>query len=167
MKKFIISACLLSFISFSAYAEKEKTRDQREIEMAENAVFWSLVSKDASADNQAELGLIILGIKNSPRALKHLVKLMRYRIDAGLSENYTCYTLDKSKEILAYLKNVTPDELVKQCQLEFEIHKQHNPRLFEKIQPSDICSNQTQIKDRTQFLIEGILSEQHCVTEDF
>ncbi len=56
---------------------------------------------------------------------------------------------------------------MKQCQLEFEIHKQHNPRLFEKIQPSDICSNQTQIKDRTQFLIEGILSEQRCATEDF
>ncbi len=86
MKKFIIFACLLSFTSFSAYAEKEKTRDQREIEMAESAVFWALVSKDIAADNQAELGLIILGIKNSPSALKHLVKLMRYRIDAGLSE---------------------------------------------------------------------------------
>lgn len=164
--KIIILVCVLSFVSYSTYAE-EKTRDQRENEMAESAIFWALVSKEAAADIQAELSLIILGIKNSANSLKRLVKLMRYRVDAGLSEDYTCYVLDKSKEALTYLESVKPDELVKQCQLEFEEHKQKNRQLFEKIQSGDVCSSAIQIKERTQFLIEGILSGQRCANEDF
>lgn len=165
-KKIIIWVCVLSFVSYSTYAE-EKTRDQRENEMAESAIFWALVSKGAADDIQAELGLIILGIKNSNDALKRLVKLMRYKVDAGLSEDYTCYVLGKSKESLTYLENVKPDELVKQCQLEFEGHKQKNRQSFEKIQSSDVCSSSIQIKERAQFLVEGILSGQRCANEDF
>ena len=90
MKKIIVLACLLGFVSHSAYAE-EKTRDQRENEMAESAIFWALVSKDTADDIQAELGLIIIGVKKSTDALKRLVELMRYRMDAGLSEDYVCY----------------------------------------------------------------------------
>lgn len=148
MKKIIILVCLLGFASHSAYAE-EKTRDQRENETAESAIFWTLVSKDAADDIQAELGLIIIGVKNSADALKRLVELMRYRMDAGLSEDYMCYVLDKSKEALTYLESVKPDRLVKQCQLEFELHKQHNRQLFEKIHSNDVCSNSMQIKERT------------------
>jgi len=166
MNKIIVLMCLLGFASHSTHAE-EKTRDRRENEMAESAIFWALVSKDAVDDTQAELGLIIIGVKNSADALEHLVELMRYRMDAGLSEDYTCYVLDKSKKILTYLENVKPDELVKQCQLEFERHKQQSRQFFEKIQSSDVCSSSIQIKERTQSLIDGVRLGQRCVSEDF
>ncbi|MBS0423407.1 MAG: hypothetical protein JSR71_03035 [Proteobacteria bacterium] len=165
-KKTIFLVCLLSFVPYFTHAE-EKTRDQRENEMAESAIFWTLVSKDAADDIQAELGLIVIGVKNSADALKRLVKLMRYRMDAGLSEDYTCYVLDKGKEVLTYLEGVRPDELVKQCQVEFESRKHQNRQLFEKIQLSDVCYSSIQIKERIQSLVEGIHSGQRCMNGDF
>ncbi|UJP02944.1 MAG: hypothetical protein LZF85_00305 [Nitrosomonas sp.] len=165
-KKTIFLVCLLSFVPYFTHAE-EKTRDQRENEMAESAIFWTLASKDAADDIQAELGLIVIGVKNSADALKRLVKLMRYRMDAGLSEDYTCYVLDKGKEVLTYLEGVRPDELVKQCQLEFESRKHQNRQFFEKVQSSNVCSSSMQIKERAQFFVEGILSGQRCANGDF
>jgi hypothetical protein len=161
-------ACILCFLGVVPFAVGvEGNRDQRQNAMAQAAVFWGLVGQNELADSQAELGLTVLGVKNSSDALRHLAMLIRYRMDAGLSESYHCYVANKGKKIVTYLRNIQPAELAAQCYHEFAQFKKGSPHSFEKIDESHICQTVAQIEEKKKLLVAGIRSGARCVDGDF
>ncbi|WP_249436941.1 Imm57 family immunity protein, partial [Escherichia coli] len=80
-----------------------------------------------------------------------LSNIMRYKIDAGLSESYTCYLLSKGKIIRPYLKNLNPLQLAADC--------------IETINSVNICSDDKNIKLRVNSTIMAIDDSIKCIDE--
>ncbi|NHR23004.1 hypothetical protein HA159_19430 [Escherichia coli] len=96
--------------------------------MADKAILWALISASnkegrkacslsyfACKAAEAELGLAYMAANDNKEFLTSLSNIMRYKIDAGLSESYTCYLLSKGKIIKPYLKNLNPLQLAADC----------------------------------------------------
>ena len=92
--------------------------------MADKAILWALISASTKEGRkacslsyfackaaEAELGLAYMAANDNKEFLTSLSNIMRYKIDAGLSESYTCYLLSKGKIIRPYLKNLNPHQL--------------------------------------------------------
>ncbi len=87
--------------------------------------------------------------------LTSLSNIMRYKIDAGLSESYTCYLLSKGKIIRPYLKNLNPLQLAADCiETENKI-KDKNKKIID-INSVNICSDDKNIKLRVNSTIMAI-----------
>ncbi|HBA7153110.1 TPA: hypothetical protein RPQ18_004740, partial [Escherichia coli] len=76
--------------------------------MADKAILWALISASTKEGRkacslsyfackaaEAELGLAYMTANDNKEFLTSLSNIMRYKIDAGLSESYTCYLLSK------------------------------------------------------------------------
>ncbi|QTA13982.1 hypothetical protein FYK20_03735 [Escherichia albertii] len=76
--------------------------------MADKAILWALISASTKEGRkacslsyfackaaEAELGLAYMAANDNKEFLISLSNIMRYKIDAGLSESYTCYLLSK------------------------------------------------------------------------
>ncbi|EKR5594205.1 hypothetical protein P8L92_005202, partial [Escherichia coli] len=96
--------------------------------MADKAILWALISASTKEGRKAcslsyfackaaetELGLAYMAANDNKEFLTSLSNIMRYKIDAGLSESYTCYLLSKGKIIRPYLKNLNPLQLAADC----------------------------------------------------
>ena len=96
--------------------------------MADKAILWALISASTKEGRkacslsyfackaaEAELGLAYMAANDNKEFLTSLSNIMRYKIDAGLSESYTCYLLSKGKIIRPYLKNLNPLQLAADC----------------------------------------------------
>jgi hypothetical protein len=92
--------------------------------LADKAILWALISASTKEGRkacslsyfackaaEAELGLAYMAANDNKEFLTSLSNIMRYKIDAGLSESYTCYLLSKGKIIRPYLKNLNPLQL--------------------------------------------------------
>lgn len=93
--------------------------------MADKAILWALISASTKEERkacslsyfackaaEAELGLAYMAANDNKEFLTSLSNIMRYKIDAGLSESYTCYLLSKGRP---YLKNLNPLQLAADC----------------------------------------------------
>ncbi|WP_322048817.1 Imm57 family immunity protein [Paraburkholderia sp. J67] len=169
----------ISFIS-SAKVVREPNRDEREIAMAESALFWSRVAtvseygrracetnELACSDDRAELGLALIGGKKSIASIHALVFASRYRMDGALSENYVCYILSKGRIIYSELKFMNTTNLEKKCLSEFDARKKSNQRLFDGVPSNQICSSSKEISELRTALIQGLESGERCNDGDF
>lgn len=87
--------------------------------MADKAILWALILASTKEGRKAcllsyfackaaetELGLAYMAANDNKEFFTFLFNIMRYKIDAGLFEFYTCYLLSKGKIIRLYLKNL-------------------------------------------------------------
>jgi hypothetical protein len=155
-------------------------QEKREIEMAENSIFWALVAANtpagqracseswfACSDDRAELGIALLGAKTSQNAVNSLAGLMRYRLDAGLSEAHTCYLLAKRKAGLDALNLISAVLIHDKCVYEVEKVRINQPKLFNDIDDSIICSPINQIEKRRLMLMQAIEKRKLCLQDDY
>ncbi len=118
---------IVFFFSISASAVTAR-QFQRELDLADKAILWALISASTKEGRKAcslsyfackaaetELGLAYMAANDNKEFLTSLSNIMRYKIDAGLSESYTCYLLSKGKIIRPYLKNLNPLQLAADC----------------------------------------------------
>lgn len=105
-------------IVFSLFLRVQLLQDNfRELDLADKAILWALISASTKEGRkacslsyfackaaEAELGLAYMAANDNKEFLTSLSNIMRYKIDAGLSESYTCYLLSKGKIIRPYLK---------------------------------------------------------------
>lgn len=89
---------------------------------------------------------------------------MRYKIDAGLSESYTCYLLSKGKIIRPYLKNLNPLQLAADCIETVNKTKDKNKKIID-INSVNICSDDKNIKWRVNSTIMAIDDSIKCIDE--
>ncbi|HFM1008245.1 TPA: Imm57 family immunity protein, partial [Escherichia coli] len=113
-------ARLLTIVLFFSISANAVTVNQfqRELDLADKAILWALISASTQEGRkacsfsyfsckaaEAELGLAYMAANDNKAFLTSLSRIMMYKIDAGLSESYTCYLLSKGKIIRPYLKN--------------------------------------------------------------
>lgn len=167
--------------AFSTSVDDESDRDGREIAMAENAIFSTLLVGRSHggrylctqnpyaciAPNAAELGLALIAAKNSEVSLKSLTAVMRYSIDASLSEDYDCYVLEKGKTIISHLNALNLEQMVSQCTNELLQAKRAHKGLFDDVAPQAICLDQAAIMKEIRSLQDAINSGRQCPPDDF
>lgn len=159
----------------------QNDRSSRELSMAENAIFSSLLVASSRngrylcsqtplaciGPNGAELGLALVASKNSDASLKSLASILRYRIDAAISEDYSCYTLEKGKLMAAALRDLKADQLAMKCKDELIHAKTVHKELFGDVDSQAVCAEQTAISERAKSLIDAIESGRKCDNGDF
>lgn len=183
MKSFLILFLLLILNGFVFAGEVENKNDRsiRELSMAENAIFSSLIvasSKNGRylctqtplaclGPNGAELGLALIASKNSEESVKRFASLLRYRIDASIAEDYDCYSLEKGKTLLTYFKELKPEELALQCKDELLHTKTVHKGMIEDLDFQAVCTEKNTISNKVKSLIEAIESGRKCNRGDF
>lgn len=173
------TALLLALVSAFAMADDE-TREMREIKMADDAVFWALVASVseegrvacsqnalACSDDRGELGLAMLGGKKSPEALKAFASMLRYRLDASLSEDFTCYALGKGRSMSRELIGIKPSELRADCEQKFKKAEIASPGLLRNVDVNSICSTEARIREASNALTDGVKHGKRCALGDF
>ncbi|WP_262360405.1 Imm57 family immunity protein [Citrobacter freundii complex sp. CFNIH2] len=174
MKPIIFIFLFLLFFSNATLADLRL----RELKVAENAILWERISSStkegreacgsssfACKDSDAELGLAYIAVSNDRASLASLSKIMQYKIDASLSESYTCYLLNKGKRIKPFLKNLNPKQLVDDCIKEVLFIKKTNAPRFSDLNIKYICANESNIQWRIDDTIKGINKSVKCTDE--
>lgn len=173
------TALLLALVSALAMADDE-TREMREIKMADDAVFWALVASVseegrvacsqnalACSGDRGELGLALLGGKKSSESLKAFASMLRYRLDAGLSEDFTCYALGKGRSMSRELIGIKPSELRADCEQKFKKAEAASPSLLRGVDVNSICSTEARIREISSALADGVKHGKRCAPGDF
>lgn len=173
------SALWLAIISFNALAD-DTSREDREIQMADQAVFWSIAAAASDqgraecsksilscSDDRGELGLTWLANKRSPASRKALVSLLSYKIDAGLSEEFNCYVLEKGQYIVDDLSRADPKELRKYCEQKFVKAKVAAPSLLHDVLVDSICSTEESVRNSIASLTKSINLNKKCTNDVF
>ena len=158
---------LLLSILATFVAKADSIEHQRQtLEFAERSIIIGLTRHTSSAD--AELGLIIVGEGNSQQSLQFLAQLMRWKIDAGLSETYSCYLLDKGKAILPFLESIRPAALRQKCSEDVSKMKAMQPSsVFFTLEPDQICASVENIAWRKSSTIDGVHNGALCEEDDW
>ena len=177
-----LTFCIIAFFFvtslISVFAE---TREQREVEMAEKsilgsiAVFATPAGHDLCAKvpiacvgaNRAELALALIGARETPISGAALLRLLRFRMDGALSEDYECYVLKHSAHSKIYLKQLKPVELERKCRSEVALLVANDKQSFEGLDSGAVCASQDQIRRRIEELSEAIRAGRHCAAGDF
>ncbi|MGV3581663.1 MAG: Imm57 family immunity protein [Methylophilus sp.] len=172
---------LLCYAILSNAVSNIESREIRELNLAENAIFTSLIV-DSNPSSQSlctqnayaclgpdssELGLALIAAKNSPQALTSLGNIMRYRLDGALSEDYSCYVLEKGKKLQRILKKIKPETLESNCKNEIIDFEKKHKNLFEEGSLVGVCSDKNAIKERLKNLLISIGNAKKCNPEDF
>lgn len=154
------------------------TREQREVKLADYAVFAAFAlggEPDRSANDaclkycctaSAELGVVLLGSKNSPEALTALVALLRLPLDASLSEIHSCFVLAKGRRILPYLRALVPAQLASRCNEELNAARRAEPTRPNR-QIERVCARAADIEARRKELVDAVIKGRKCPSEDF
>ncbi len=157
-----------------------ESREERELAMAEDAIFWSRVASASSfvreacsrnsfacSDDRAELGLALLAAKSSSAAIDALTGLLRYRIDGGLSEDFTCYILKKKKAAQKSLVRLKPESLYEKCVSEVALRAAQQPNVLRGVGASEICTSTADLDAKRRALIAQLTNGKQCLSSDF
>ena len=177
LSKIIVSLCFIYTLTSLA----AESRDDREIIMAESAIFTTFIIDTNSKSqylctqndyaclgaDKSDLGLALIAAKNSTHALSSLANLSRYKLDGGLSEDYTCYVLNKGKKLEPFFKKIKSDLLIGKCNTEVANFMQKNKKIFDETQQPNICADENVIRERVKYLLMDIKSGKKCSSENF
>lgn len=174
----IVATLVLTSLPFCSFAASG--REKREIEMAENAIFWSLVvagsqagqtacSEDAHAcsEDRADLALALLSSKTSPEAVQAFAALLRYPMDAGLSENYSCYVLLKKDPAIKFFLRLKPAAMREKCEHEVLNAARQQPGLLRDVTSGAFCTRAADIEAKRMELIAQLAKHKRCAASDF
>jgi hypothetical protein len=178
MMKHILYLLLLANLGMhNSEALASDQRDDREFKMAEQAILVSLIATKsnegrkacldnslACSDDRAELGLLVLKEKRSTEALSHLIKIMRYPMDAGFSEGYVCYVAEKGKTAIDSIRKVNEKQLHSQCIQETNILVNEN---YKDIIPNSFCASEDNMRKKKKELLEMVSKGVKCDSRDY
>ncbi|MGT6107174.1 Imm57 family immunity protein [Escherichia coli] len=172
-------ARLLTIVLFFSISANAVTVNQfqRELDLADKEILWALISASTQEGRkacsfsyfsckaaEAELGLAYMAANDNKAFLTSLSRIMMYKIDAGLSESYTCYLLSKGKIIRPYLKNLNPHQLVADCIETVNKIKDKNRKIID-IDSVNICNDNKNINWRVNSTIVAIDDSIKCIDE--
>lgn len=179
MKKIRFAIAGLIFVSNFSNAEIIG-REAREIAMADAAVFWAIASAAsksgraacsntplACSDDRGELGLALLGEKNSSNSNQAFIGLLKYRLDASLSENYTCYALKKGRRLMHQLTSAEPAKLYSDCSAIVKNLSTTNREILGNTSRDSICSKESNMANTLKNLKTMISKNKKCQHQDF
>jgi hypothetical protein len=182
MKKFIHTT--LFFLCWSVLAtvnaEADPSREDREISMAKDEVFFSLILTLGSSNTDsnvngfydfrssaAEMGLALIASKNSNLGNKTLLTLLQFRMDGELSEDFDCYAMQKGKRLLSQIKDLNAAQLVGSCQASVRDTVEKNSKYFDLEKSYRVCSSNSEIIAKMAELKSAINKNRKCSSGDF
>jgi Immunity protein 57 len=160
--------CMIPAIGWPQPGSTTETREQREIKLAESSILGSLLAVQPGdlGGTQAELGLALVGARQTRTSLSALVGLLRYRFDGSLSEDYRCYVFNSGRLIRPYLLAVRPVLLEHRCRQEVaEVVSGGVPAPARPVET--VCSDVDTIRTNIRELMRGIDKHVRCGPEDF
>lgn len=180
--RIVLFLLLIFFFHGIAVAENMMmSREHREINMAEVSILTSLMvhrnpsSRYLCTENsyaclgadKAELGLALIAARNTNASLISLSQLTRFKMDGGLSEDFTCAILERGKKIEKIIHRIVPSELESRCKREVSQVKERNSGKFEGLTTDAICTPAAEINEHLRELTAGIMKRQRCSPEDY
>ena len=147
MRTLVSSIFAVALLQLSCVSIRAETIEEREIEMARHAILASLATSTKLGSAQRcmkeeyacviadpiDLSVSLLASKNSDNALQALAGLLRYELDAGPAEDYTCRVLDKGARIKPSLIHQDKRKLRTDCETELTALVAKNLKLFSGI----------------------------------
>jgi hypothetical protein len=157
------------------------SRENRELRMADQAIIASIaVSKSPKGrrlcseyklacvgPDKAELGLALIGARDTSASRLALVNLLSYRLDGSVAEDYSCYVLNAGRSIKRQLLEANSESLVARCRLELDRVTRSRKESFEGLEESVVCADAASIKMKAGQLADGITKGTRCGPEDF
>jgi hypothetical protein len=178
----VVQSCLsLALIVPGLCVSQTASREQRELRMADQAIFASLAVASSPqgrylcshnklacvGPDRGEIGLALIGAKNSTAAKTALAALVRYRLDASLFEDYQCYVLENGKGFRDYLAALRPAELREECRQDIAKLIKREGEIFAGLDEGKVCRDQSSIKRQVNDLLEAINHGRECSEQDF
>lgn len=159
--KFSVKVAILAIVGFMLTTARGSGLNDKlalDLQAAEQSILASLVfeastgSKYLCATNPyacrgvdpAELGLALIGGSRSELAPKTLVDLVRFRLDAGLAEDFHCYVSFHGKDLDPWIKSANAKGLSEQCQAELAKFKKRSRAVYDA-GPDLICRTPDEI----------------------
>lgn len=179
----VVLLVLLMLVTLCAGSGSEpESREQRELRMADGSIVAALmISRTPRGHNlcdetrfanlgadKAEVGLALIGARKTKLSIAALAALLRYRFDGVLSEDYTCYVLERGKMAKDALVTLKVDKLEKQCQSEVDhFARGERDNWFEGLKTGSVCSDSAYIEGKKQELVDAIDKGKKCSLQDF
>lgn len=94
--------------------------------------------------------------------MQALAGFLRYELDAGPAEDYTCRVLEKGARIKPFLNRLDTRKLRADCEAELTALVTKNPKLFSGIDAQGICAPETKIEQKKKDLLKAIGAKRKC-----
>src|SRR5262249_34907395 len=174
-----ILAVLLAFCS-PCFAQTE-SRETRELKMADQALISSLVVSHSTAGqslcredklacvgpDKQELALALIGARNTKASREALARLLIYKLDGAVGEDYGCYILQSAGPMKRALASIDAQALSNSCRLRVG---QLSARLRDVLLHFDtesVCSAPDEITNKAKQFQDSIQRGKKCRCEDF
>jgi hypothetical protein len=92
---------------------------------------------------------------------------MRFRRDAGLSEDFTCYVLATGQVGLRFVENIDSESQHAQCVQEVPAIQSRFDIGLDDVDISQVCADPKAIHDRADDLIAAMHAKRTCAAGDF
>lgn len=172
---------LLFFSGAVLAAPSSPSREAREVELAERVILLSRLQFASPsvrhfcqqwqglcvASESIELALAFMGRKETDASISVLVDIVRFRLDAGVGEDYTCYVLAHKDDGLRALKSVDAEKLHDRCLAEVSSMQSDARVSFADVEVTHVCSDSAFIRARIKELISAIEGGRFCNPADF
>lgn len=157
------------------------SREDRELKMADQAILASIAVSSSPKGRQlclqndlacvgpdkAELGLDLIGDRQTKASRSALVNLLAYQLDGSVSEDYSCYVFKAGIPIKQELLKAKPEGLASRCRAELDKLILSKKRSFEGLDENVVCADPNSIKAKIKELMDGITKGIKCSAEEF
>lgn len=172
---------LLILLTSRIAVSQSASREQRELRMADQAILGSIaVARSPEArhlcsshklacvgPDRAELGLALIGARQTRASRSALIDVLPYRLDGSGAEDYRCYVLNAGGAIKGDLLAANPDSLSARCVSELHRITRNRQASFEGLDESMVCSDPRTVKQKISDLVDGITRGIKCGPQDF
>jgi immunity protein 57 of polymorphic toxin system len=157
------------------------SRERRELKMADQAILATIAvssspkGRHLCSENElacvgpskAELGLSLIGARQTKASREALIDLLGYRLDGSVAEDYSCYVLKAGTPMKGELLKVKPESLITRCHAELDKLTRSRKATFEGSDQNAVCADFDNIKVKVKELTEGITKGAKCDAADF
>ena len=138
-----------------------------ELEMARHAIAYDLLNAKSpkgrytcstenyacSGPNKSEMALALLERIHGKDADRAIAALSGFKLDAHISETYTCLAARRAPSVRTQLKAIKPAELRASC-IKFADTLISPSRLYRDLTPASICESEAAITSRINQLLK-------------
>ena len=161
-------ALILTVGTLPAAGPQKDGIETEDLKLAEEAVVVSMAVSSAElhgnqglegpGPNPFDLGMAVIGARNTPTSLRALAGLVRFRFDGAYSEDYDSYVMAKGKSFKRVLRSLNPEQLHEQCLHEFaNLQKDKSyAKAIQGAREDDVCETAGTIKERVKEFVSSL-----------
>ena len=181
MKKFMFRIAMLGvFLSAVCIVSPAQCTDLdlegRQLRAADATFMWALVNyatpniRERCKEERftclegvaGELAMALIASRDTPQSRTALVRLMRFKLDAGYGEDFGCFALTKGKGIRSLLRGAKPANLREECEADIRKVLKDHGEIYEGLNADAVCAKPESIHARVTELVDAIDQKVPC-----